>query len=126
MPIGYDTFFCRCGVSVTLAWIVFASGWASLATDFDLTLRGYWPSYGRAHAKAVAIADGYVYVAAGTAGLIVIDFSDPANPQRVGELDTGGDARGVAVSGNYAYVADGPEGLQVILIADPANPSGAA
>ena len=46
-----------------------------------------------------------------TAGLQVIDVSNPANPLRVGGYDTSGYAWGVAVVGNYAYVADGDAGL---------------
>ena len=73
-------------------------------------------------AQTVAVSGNYAYVADGTAGLQVIDVSNPANPKRTGAYDTGGYALGVAVSGNFAYVADGDAGLQVIDISNPANP----
>ena len=61
-------------------------------------------------------------MADGSAGLQVIDVSNPANPLRVGGYDTSGNAYGVAVSGNIAYVADWDAGLQVIDVSNPANP----
>jgi hypothetical protein len=70
----------------------------------------------------VAVSGNYAYVADDTAGLQVIDVSNPANPQWVGGYDTSGNAFGVAVSGNYAYVADGQVGFQVIDVSNPANP----
>jgi len=86
-------------------------GLCALAADLDPVLRGRWPGFVRGWAQSVAIQNGYAFVAAGGGGLFIIDVSNPANPQRVGGYDTGGEAYGVAVSGNYAYVADGYGGL---------------
>ena len=58
----------------------------------------------------------------GSAGLRVIDISDPASPTEAGFLDTPGYALGVAVTGSLALVADLNEGLRVIDISDPTNP----
>ena len=74
--------------------------------------------------RGVAVSGNYAYVAAETAGLQVIDLSNPANPQRVGGYDSSGIALGVAVSGTYAYLADANNGLQVIDVSNPANPQG--
>ncbi len=49
-----------------------------------------------------------------TAGLRVIDVSNPSNPQERGYYNTPGSALGVAVAGSYAYVADYTAGLQII------------
>jgi hypothetical protein len=62
------------------------------------------------------------YVAAGGAGLRVVDISDPANPIELGAWDSPGYAEGVAVAGDSAYLADGPYGLWTIDVADPTNP----
>jgi hypothetical protein len=70
----------------------------------------------------VAVQGQYAYVALGEGGLVIVDVSDPANPVRVGGVDTSGSAYGVTVSGNYAYVADGDAGLQMIDVSNPANP----
>ena len=51
------------------------------------------------YAYGVAVAGNYAYVADGTAGLQVIDVSNPANSSRVGGYDTSGYADGVAVVG---------------------------
>src|SRR6056297_930181 len=48
----------------------------------------------------------YAYVADGGDGLEVVDVSDPANPNEVGQFDDGRYACGVYVRGGYAYVAD--------------------
>ena len=63
------------------------------------------------------------YVAAGGAGLRVVDISDPANPAEIGAWDSPGYAEGVAVSGNTVYLADGPYGLRVVDVSDPASPT---
>jgi len=55
-------------------------------------------------------------------GLVIIDVSDPTEPQYMGGYDTAGDAQGVVVNGDYAYVADEKNGLVVVDIADKTNP----
>jgi len=47
---------------------------------------------------------------------MILDVSNPDQPQRVGGYDTSGDAFGVAVLGNYAYMADHDAGLLVFEI----------
>src|SRR4051812_37993631 len=95
-------------------------GFCALAFDLDPVLLGHWPLLPRGQAYAVAIQNGYAFVADGPAGLTVINVSNPANPQTVGGYDTSGTAYGVAVSGNYAYVADYVSGLEVIDVSNPA------
>ena len=60
------------------------------------------------------------YVADDSAGLVVLDISDPANITQLGAFNTGGLALSVQVVGNLAYVADGSSGLVVLDISDPA------
>jgi hypothetical protein len=66
----------------------------------------------------IAVSGSVAYVAAGAAGLRVLDVSDPAHPVEVGHAD--GPAYDVAVSGTYAYVASG--GLTVYDVTNPASP----
>jgi hypothetical protein len=63
-------------------------------------------------------------LAAGSSGLEVIDFTDPASPVKVGgyDDDTQGNANALALAGRYAYVADGYSGMHVIDISNPASP----
>jgi len=73
-------------------------------------------------ANSVAVSGNYAYVAAGAAGLQVVDVSNRQNPTVIGALDTAGDARDIKVVGNLAYVADGPGGLCVIDVSNPLSP----
>ena len=66
--------------------------------------------------------DGKVYVAYGTAGLRIIDVTNPSNVSLLGTADLGGDSRAVVASGNYAYVAARDSGVYVVDVTDPANP----
>ncbi|RLC21872.1 MAG: hypothetical protein DRI57_01285 [Deltaproteobacteria bacterium] len=70
------------------------------------------------NAEAVAVSEGYAYVADWDKGLQVINICNPLAPQSVGTLDTPGYATDVKVIEGYAYLADGENGLQVIDISD--------
>jgi hypothetical protein len=75
----------------------------------------------------VDVQGNYAYVAAGYAGLRVIDLTEPSAPQEVGAFLTQSYTTGVAVQGHYAYIVTGqqsPEarGLYVIDVTDPRNP----
>lgn len=74
------------------------------------------------YANNVDVRGTFAYVAAATAGLHVVDVSDPAMPQIVGTLNTPGTAVGVQVVGTMAYLADGPAGLHIIDITTPTAP----
>jgi len=79
----------------------------------------------------VALSGNRAYVADATAGLQIIDISDPVSPRRIGGYATGGQATDVSVSGNYVFLAEHPignetnyvrGGLDVVDVHDPANP----
>ncbi|MHB9048779.1 MAG: Ig-like domain-containing protein [Pirellulales bacterium] len=72
-------------------------------------------------ARSVTVVGTLAYVADNTAGLQIIDVSNPTAPVRLGGYDTSGNACGVAVSGTRAYVADGA-GLEVIDVTNPRVP----
>jgi hypothetical protein len=63
-----------------------------------------------------------LYAAAGSAGLYIIDISDPLKPVEKGVYSSSGFAESVVVSGGTAYLANGSEGLQIIDTSNPANP----
>ena len=54
-----------------------------------------------------------------SAGLRVVDVSDPAAPLEVGFLDTPSRAESVSAAGGYAYVADWASGLRVVDLSNP-------
>ena len=67
------------------------------------------------YANGVYVDDDYVYVAAGTSGLKVVNITDPTHPSPAGEYTPSfGGVNGVYVSGDYAYVSVQGFGLQVI------------
>lgn len=71
----------------------------------------------------VMVSGTVAYVAAGGAGLRVLDVADPAHPIEIGSWDSPGYAEGVAVAGSTVYLADGPYGLRVVDVSDPAHPT---
>jgi hypothetical protein len=70
----------------------------------------------------VAVSGTLAYVAAGGAGLRVVDISNPAAPNELGALDSRGYANGIVVAGSIAYLADGPYGLRVVDVSKPSQP----
>ncbi len=70
----------------------------------------------------IAISGTRAYVAAGGAGLRVVDISDPAHPAEIGAWDSPGYAEGAAVDGATVYLADGPYGLRAVDVSNPAHP----
>jgi hypothetical protein len=67
-------------------------------------------------------ANGKVFVAYGTAGLRILDVTNPANVTLLGTAVLGGDSRSVVASGNYAYVAARDSGVFVVDVTNPASP----
>jgi hypothetical protein len=70
----------------------------------------------------IAISGTLAYVAAGGAGLRVVDISNPASPTEIGAWDSRGYSGGVAVTGTTVYLADGPYGLRVVDVSKPSQP----
>ncbi len=73
-------------------------------------------------ANAVDVSGSYAYVAAGAAGLQVVDVTDRTKPVIVGALDTPGNANDVRVVGTVAFVADGSAGLRLVDVSNPTAP----
>ena len=69
------------------------------------------------------VFDGrYAYVAAGRAGLRIVDLSVPTAPVEVGSVAAAAPAADVAVAGHHAYVAARDAGIWVIDVAHPSAP----
>ena len=78
------------------------------------------PASGTAYAPFYA--NGKVYVAYGTAGLRILDVSNPAAVAALSTTALGGDSRGVVASGNYVYVAARDSGLFVVDATNASSP----
>ena len=70
----------------------------------------------------IVLAGDYAYVAAGSAGLYILNVATPAAPTLVSFYETPGYAGGVSVAGEYAFIADGQAGLQIVRVSDPTAP----
>ncbi len=99
---------------------------------FSVTAEGVVSSFQPTRLSSIAIpgyannvdANGaFAYVAAGGAGLVVVDVSRPQAPQIIATLDTPGNANDVRVVGTRAFVADGLSGLRIIDVTNPGVPA---
>ncbi|MFX0064115.1 MAG: LVIVD repeat-containing protein [Candidatus Hermodarchaeota archaeon] len=104
--------------NVTIDYDAWGDGTLRLP-DKEPTLAGTYDTSG--YAKAVFIEGQMALIADGSAGLLVLNITDPVNPTLLDSYDTSGLALDVYVVDRYAYVADGASGLQVIDIIDPTN-----
>jgi hypothetical protein len=73
-------------------------------------------------ARTLTAAGDWAYVSAGTAGLLVVDLTDPREAHIVGQAIVPVSAEAAAIQGPYAYVAANNAGLQVLDISTPASP----
>jgi hypothetical protein len=75
--------------------------------------------------RAVAVENGFAYVANGSDGFKIFDVSDPTSPTLVGESPVD-EATEIAVVGSHAYVGDETDALVVFDVSNPASPGRAA
>lgn len=77
----------------------------------------------------ISVLGDYAYLAAGEAGLIIVDISDPADPVLVKMIDTVKYAESIKTASTYyagavvdiAFVVEGTEGITTYDITDPEN-----
>lgn len=63
------------------------------------------------------------YIAAGNAGLQIVDISEPDRLKTLGSWNSSGYAEGVAVNDKVVYLANGDEGLSVLNVSNPKKPA---
>lgn len=73
-------------------------------------------------ANEVAVNGNYAFVAAGSAGLQVVDVTNRSNPVVVASLALPGNANSVRLAGNLAFVAGDTAGLHTIDVTNPVAP----
>jgi len=62
------------------------------------------------------------FLACGTGGFFIVDYSDSANVKVIGSYSTGGYAKEVNYKNNKAYVTTGARGLQVFDVSNLSAP----
>jgi hypothetical protein len=87
------------------------------------TLVGFANNVPNEAAYDVALQGNFAYLAHSSAGLRIINISNPSSPVEVGSYATTGLAWGVAVSGNYAYVGCTDGRLVIVNVSNPAFPT---
>lgn len=77
--------------------------------------------------QGLLVDESLAYMCGGSAGLSILDVSNPAGPVPVGSIGTGGAAgrstRAVAVFGNLVALAEGDAGIRLADAANPAAPA---
>ena len=66
--------------------------------------------------------DKLAYVANGSDGLAIVDFTDPKNPQLRGSVDLDGIAKDLVIDGGRAYVALAGAGVATVDVSNPDAP----
>lgn len=73
-------------------------------------------------ANGVGVNGNNAFVAAGGAGLQVVDVTNRTNPVLVGSLALPGNANDIKLLGNLAFVAAGSAGVHIIDVTNPLSP----
>jgi hypothetical protein len=82
-------------------------------------------NFGAVGIGGIKASGSVVYVAAGGAGLNIVDASTPTSPRVIGSITPSGGASALAVAGSYAYVATAstPPSIVVINVSKPTAPT---
>ncbi len=64
----------------------------------------------------------YAYIACGTAGLTIADFSDPTDVKILSSYDTGGYAKEILYKNNKVYLTTEARGLKIIDVTNVSSP----
>ncbi|NOX26701.1 MAG: hypothetical protein GXP21_00660, partial [Gammaproteobacteria bacterium] len=73
-------------------------------------------------ASRVKVVEGYAYLAAGDAGLVIVDVRDSANPTIVSRVNNVGRVYDIDVNGSTVYLARGDAGILTVDVTNPNRP----
>jgi PKD repeat protein len=118
-------FFCRWGGAFTAV----SDGIALVSSCRELAVFDVRDPHAPEQAAVLDFpaADGAIsghvgFLAARTAGMVVVDLSVPTRPRVISTLSTSGSVSGIAVAGHIAYLYDSSIGLRVLDVSDPLIP----
>ena len=96
---------------------------SKIKTGFEtFYLKSWCDTPGYAEEMAVSDESPIAYMACGTGGLQIVDFSDIMNIHIIGSYNTGGYAKEIVKVGNKLYVTTEKRGLQIFSVEDPTMP----
>lgn len=105
-------------LAATLGWTVTPS-LASEAPHF--TTLGSYPA--GEYLGTPRLAGNTAYVPDASAGLQILEVSNPGSPVSLGNYDSPGMAIDIQLVGNRGYLADGDQGLAILDLTNPTNPT---
>jgi hypothetical protein len=108
----------RDGSATTAAWDTVAASLYLAPPPGRLV--GTWDS--PRYAVGLEVDGDFLFLADQDAGVQILDVSQPANPQLLGNFNTTGAVWDVDAEGDWAFVADGSAGLLAINVTNPAAP----
>lgn len=108
----------RCIVTVRIA---------GFESEVDVLVRYFNPAFRDVlefdgSANDIFVEGDLAFVAAGEAGLHMLDVSDRDAPRLIATLETPSNANGVDVRDGLAAVADGDSGILIVDVSDPTSP----
>lgn len=106
--------------TITVSNNGFSAQATAIVRTFAPTALSFVPIPG--FANGVDVNGNTAFVAAGGAGLQVVDVTDRSNPVIVGSMALPGNANDVKLLGNLAYVAAGSAGVHIIDVTNPLSP----
>ncbi|NIM16544.1 MAG: hypothetical protein GTO45_31410 [Candidatus Aminicenantes bacterium] len=107
-------------ICLFLVGVVFLFSIQLMGEEVTITKVGEWCA---ASYHDVLIEGNYAYCAAGYAGLDIIDISQPANPQKTGNIAAPAKVRKIHKIGPYIYLTVEDVGLWIIDVSIPALPT---
>ncbi len=104
-----------------------ALGWSGF-TAIDFSILNDPVEYGPisslgGYAYSITLDNDRAYIACGTAGLKIVDISDPHSCSIIGSLSLSGSARGIFARRDTVFVASYTAGLHIVDACDPTSPT---
>ena len=77
-----------------------------------------------AEIRCISYSDGYIFAATGSQGLVLVDVTDPTDPQKRSTFTPadGSSVASVFASGSYAYITNVGNKFKIVDVSDPSDP----
>jgi hypothetical protein len=77
-----------------------------------------------AEIRCISYSNGYIFAATGSQGLVLVDVTDPTDPQKRSTFTPadGSSVASVFASGSYAYITNVGNKFKIVDVSDPSDP----